>query len=212
MYIEIPSLAQAKKMSNNFSKSRVLIADDHSIILSGIKMILSFQLKISNIFECNNLNEIINIITLNKPSHLILDISFPEGSSLNLLDDITKNYPKLQIMILTMHPKIMFEHVLKNYQNVFFCEKKLSESEITVKLESFLKNSNSDITTDTKSTKKNTLSKREQQILQLLMAGKTTQKIAGELGIKSNTVSTIKNRIFEKLQVNNLVDLMQLYS
>ena len=198
-------------MSNNINKSRVLIADDHSIILSGIKMILSFQLKISNIFECNNLNELIDIITLNKPSHLILDISFPEGSSLNLLEDITKKYPKLQIMILTMHPKIMFEHVLKKYQKLFFCEKKLSESELTAKLESFLKNANNEITQQS-DTHKNALSKREQQILQLLMAGKTTQGIAGELGIKSNTVSTIKNRIFEKLQVNNLVDLMQLYS
>lgn len=175
-------------------------------------MILSFQLKISNIFECNNLNDLIEITTLNKPTHLILDISFPEGSSLNLLDEITKKFPKLQIMILTMHPKIMFEHVLKKYQKVFFCEKKLSESEITVKLESFLVNANNSITEKLNSHSKNTLSKREQQILQLLMSGKTTQGIAGELGIKSNTVSTIKNRIFEKLQVNNLVDLMQLYS
>jgi RNA polymerase sigma factor (sigma-70 family) len=198
-------------MSNNINKIRVLIADDHSIILSGIKMILSFQLKISNIFECNNLNELIHIITLNKPSHLILDISFPEGSSLNLLEEITKKYPKLQIMILTMHPKIMFEHVLKQYNSLFFCEKKLSETEITLKLESFLDNTNHDSTIQ-ENLKKSTLSKREQQILQLLMSGKTTQGIASELGIKSNTVSTIKNRIFEKLQVNNLVDLMQLYS
>jgi RNA polymerase sigma factor (sigma-70 family) len=198
-------------MSNNINKIRVLIADDHSIILSGIKMILTFQLKISNIFECNNLNELIHIITLNKPSHLILDISFPEGSSLNLLEEITKKYPKLQIMILTMHPKIMFEHVLKQYNSLFFCEKKLSETEITLKLESFLDNTNHDSTIQ-ENLKKSTLSKREQQILQLLMSGKTTQGIASELGIKSNTVSTIKNRIFEKLQVNNLVDLMQLYS
>ena len=110
-----------------------------------------------------------------------------------------------------MHPKIMFEHVLKKYHKLFFCEKKLSESELTAKLESFLKNANNEITQQS-DTHKNALSKREQQILQLLMAGKTTQGIAGELGIKSNTVSTIKNRIFEKLQVNNLVDLMQLYS
>lgn len=198
-------------MSNNINNCRVLIADDHSIILSGIKMILSFQLKISNIFECNNLNELINSLSNNKPTHLILDISFPEGSSLNMLDEITNKYPKLQIMILTMHPKIMFEHVLKQYNSLFFCEKKLSETEITLKLESFLDNTNHDSTIQ-ENLKKSTLSKREQQILQLLLSGKTTQGIATDLGIKSNTVSTIKNRIFEKLQVNNLVDLMQLYN
>ncbi len=198
-------------MSNNLTNCRVLIADDHSIILSGIKMILSFQLKISNIFECNNLNELIDCISNNKPTHLILDISFPEGSSLNMLDEITNTYPKLQIMILTMHPKIMFEHVLKQYNSLFFCEKKLSETEITLKLESFLDNTNHDSMIQ-ENLKKSTLSKREQQILQLLLSGKTTQGIAADLGIKSNTVSTLKNRIFEKLQVNNLVDLMQLYN
>ncbi len=198
-------------MSNNITNCRVLIADDHSIILSGIKMILSFQLKISNIFECNNLNELIDCISNNKPTHLILDISFPEGSSLNMLDEITNTYPKLQIMILTMHPKIMFEHVLKQYNSLFFCEKKLSETEITLKLESFLDNTNHDFTIQ-ENLKKSTLSKREQQILQLLLSGKTTQGIAADLGIKSNTVSTLKNRIFDKLQVNNLVDLMQLYN
>ena len=212
MYIEIPSLAQAINMSNNIKKSRVLIADDHSIILSGIKMILSFQLKISNIFECNNLNQLIDCITLNKPSHLILDISFPEGSSLNILDEIIKKFPKLKIMILTMHSKIMFEHVLKQHKTLFFCEKKLSEAEITLKLESFLENTEKSISSTEEINTKTTLSKREQKILQLLLKGKSTQNIGTELGIKSNTVSTLKNRIFEKLQVSNLVDLMQLYN
>lgn len=175
-------------------------------------MILSFQLKISNIFECNNLNELIDCISNNKPTHLILDISFPEGSSLNILGEITQKFPKLQIMILTMHPKIMFEHVLKQYHSIFFCEKKLSETEITVKLESFIINSESELNFQNTISNKSTLSKREQQILQLLLSGKSTLAIATDLGIKSNTVSTLKNRIFEKLQVNNLVDLMQLYS
>jgi DNA-binding CsgD family transcriptional regulator len=53
--------------------------------------------------------------------------------------------------------------------------------------------------------------KRENQILQMLMEGKSTLNIATELGIKSNTVSTIKARIFHKLNVNNVVELVQLY-
>ena len=63
-----------------------------------------------------------------------------------------------------------------------------------------------------KSLEKYKLSNRENHIALLILDGKRTLDIALELGIKPNTVSTIKNRIFEKLQVNNLVDLMQLYS
>lgn len=198
-------------MSIDLKKNRVLIADDHSIILSGIKMILTFQLKISNIFECNNLNELIATISKNKPTHLILDVTFPEGSSLNLLTEIKEQFPSLKILILTMHPKIMFDHILKKYPFLDFCEKKSSEQEITIKLKAFLESRKNESQTQ-KPFIKGRLSAREQQILKLLLVGESTQNIASSLGIKSNTVSTLKNRIFDKLQVSNLVELMQLYN
>ena len=192
------------------STNRILIADDHSIILSGIKMILSYKLKVNNIFECSNLKTLIPQIRDNKPTHLILDVSFPEGSSLNVLDELILEFPELKIMIFTMHPKIMFEHILKKYIDILFCEKKLAESEITNRLEKFIQSSEK-AKVESK-TKKSRLSKREQEILKLLLEGKTTQVIAQELLVKSNTISTVKNRLFEKLQVSNIVELIQLYN
>ncbi len=192
------------------SKKRILIADDHSIILSGIKMILSYKLKIHNIIECSNLNTLISQIKENKPTHLILDVSFPEGSSLNILDEIILGFPELKIMIFTMHPKIMFDHILKKYIDISFCEKKLAEYEITQKLEQFIHFNEKLL--DSKTKNKSKLSKREQEILKLLLEGKTTQTIAKELFVKSNTISTVKNRLFEKLHVSNIVELIQLYN
>lgn len=192
------------------SKNRILIADDHSIILSGIKMILSYKLKVQNIFECLNLNTLVFKIRESKPTHLILDVSFPEGSSLNILDEIILEFPELKIMIFTMHPKIMFDHILKKHAVVSFCEKKLAESEITHKMEQFIHSDANIIGTQKK--KKNKLSKREQEVLKLILDGKNTQTIAHELSVKSNTISTVKNRIFEKLQVSNIVELIQLYN
>ncbi len=194
----------------NTSKTRILIADDHSIILSGIKMILSYKLKVHNVFECLNLNTLVLQIREYKPTHLILDVSFPEGSSLNILDEIILEFPELKIMIFTMHPKIMFDHILKKHAAISFCEKKLAESEITNKLEQFIQ-SNEKTLVESK-TKKSRLSKREQEVLKLILEGKNTQNIAKELLVKSNTISTVKNRIFEKLQVSNIVELIQLYN
>lgn len=192
------------------SKIRILIADDHSIILSGIKMILSFKLKVHNVFECLNLKTLISQIRDNKPTHLVLDVSFPEGSSLNLLDDIIREFPELKIMIFTMHPKIMFEHILKKYVDISFCEKKLAEYDITLKLEQFIHFSEK--LSDSTIKKKSRLSKREQEILKLILEGKNTQTIAQELSVKSNTISTVKNRLYEKLHVSNIVELIQLYN
>jgi len=194
----------------NTSKTRILIADDHSIILSGIKMILSYKLKVYNVYECLNLNTLVLQIRENKPSHLILDVSFPEGSSLNILDEIILEFPELKIMIFTMHPKIMFDHILNKHVDLSFCEKKLAESEITNRLEKFIQSSEKAIIES--KTKKSRLSKREQEVLKLILEGKNTQNIAKELLVKSNTISTVKNRIFEKLQVSNIVELIQLYN
>jgi hypothetical protein len=194
----------------NTSKTRILIADDHSIILSGIKMILSYKLKVYNVYECLNLNTLVLQIRENKPSHLILDVSFPEGSSLNILDEIILKFPELKIMIFTMHPKIMFDHILKKHVDLSFCEKKLAESEITNRLEKFIQSSEKAMVES--KTKKSRLSKREQEVLKLILEGKNTQNIAKELLVKSNTISTVKNRIFEKLQVSNIVELIQLYN
>jgi len=194
----------------NTSKTRILIADDHSIILSGIKMILSYKLKVYNVYECLNLNTLVLQIRENKPTHLILDVSFPEGSSLNILDEIILEFPELKIMIFTMHPKIMFDHILKKHVDVSFCEKKLAESEITNRLEKFIQSSEKSMVES--KTKKSRLSKREQEVLKLILEGKNTQNIAKELLVKSNTISTVKNRIFEKLQVTNIVELIQLYN
>jgi len=194
----------------NTSKTRILIADDHSIILSGIKMILSYKLKVYNVYECLNLNTLVLQIRENKPSHLILDVSFPEGSSLNILDEIILEFTELKIMIFTMHPKIMFDHILKKHVDLSFCEKKLAESEITNRLEKFIQSSEKAMVES--KTKKSRLSKREQEVLKLILEGKNTQNIAKELLVKSNTISTVKNRIFEKLQVSNIVELIQLYN
>jgi len=194
----------------NTSKTRILIADDHSIILSGIKMILSYKLKVYNVYECLNLNTLVLQIRENKPSHLILDVSFPEGSSLNILDEIILEFPELKIMIFTMHPKIMFDHILKKHVDLSFCEKKLAESEITNRLEKFIQSSEKAMVES--KTKKSRLSKREQEVLKLILEGKNTQNIAKELLVKSNTISTVKIRIFEKLQVSNIVELIQLYN
>jgi len=194
----------------NTSKTRILIADDHSIILSGIKMILSYKLKVYNVYECLNLNTLVLQIRENKPSHLILDVSFPEGSSLNILDEIILEFTELKIMIFTMHPKIMFDHILKKHVDLSFCEKKLAESEITNRLEKFIQSSEKAMVES--KTKKSRLSKREQEVLKLILEGKNTQNIAKELLDKSNTISTVKNRIFEKLQVSNIVELIQLYN
>ena len=200
-------------MNNEIRKCRVLIADDHSIILSGIKLLLSYQLKINNVFECTHLDELIHKIQETHPTHLLLDVSFPEGSGISILNTIYSEFPDLKVCIFTMHPKSMFENVLRKYPKLYFCEKRSTEAVILEYFKHFLSNQPINDAENGSNTisKSKKLSKREEEIMMLLIDGSSTQDIAKKLGIKSNTVSTIKNRIFDKLQVNNVLELSQIY-
>jgi DNA-binding NarL/FixJ family response regulator len=136
-----------------------------------------------------------------------LDISFPDGSSVNLLPEITSKYPGLKILLFSMHPRPLFDNILKKYKHIDFCEKNESESSVTEHIKRFFRGEYA-----YKPTRKaRGLGKRETQIMDLMMKGYSTQMIAQELGLKSNTISTFKGRIFRKLNANNLVDLVRIY-
>lgn len=185
---------------------KVLIADDHTIIFSGIKLILTMNLNIKNIVECSQLSMLLPTIEKEKPTHIILDVTFPEGSSISLVEKIIERNPETRILLFSMHPEVMFQRILTRYK-IDYCEKKASEVEITRRFSEFING----VTMPRLARKPLIKGKRENQILQMLMEGKSTLTIATELGIKSNTVSTIKARIFHKLNVNNVVELVQLY-
>ena len=186
---------------------KVLLADDHTIVFSGVRLILKQDLGITDVAHCQELDELISAIDKHQPSHLILDISFPDGSSINLLPEITASHPNLKILLFSMHPRPLFDNILKRYKNVDFCEKNESEASVTEHIKRFFRGEFA-----YKPTRKTRgLGKRETQIMDLMMKGYSTQMIAQELGLKSNTISTFKGRIFRKLNANNLVDLVRIY-
>jgi DNA-binding NarL/FixJ family response regulator len=185
---------------------KVLIADDHTIIFSGIKLILNLNLNIKNIVECSQLSSLLPTIEKENPTHIILDVTFPEGSSITLIEKIIERHPETRILLFSMHPEVMFQRILSKYK-IDYCEKKTSEIEITRRFSEFFNG----VSVPRLNKKPLIKGKRENQILHMLMEGKSTLSIATELGIKSNTVSTIKARIFHKLNVTNIVELVQLY-
>jgi len=200
-----------------------LIADDHSVIRSGLALIIKSLFKDGAIFQANNLSEIQKIVATNRVDILILDISFPEGNSLKIIPILKMEHPNLKIVMFSSHDEEIFalryikagadgylsklstpdeieNALLKMDQEGKFISSKVRDKII----DSFMFNKPENPLEE--------LSDREMEIATLMVNGMGNLEISNELKLKSTTVSTYKNRVFEKLGVANLSALIQFFN
>lgn len=191
-------------------RKKIIIADDHTVIATGLKLILKNNFQVNDIHVIHDLKQLIPSLKTNNHSHLILDITFPEDSSINYIDQIKVNFPKLSILLFTMHPSHLFQNILIKYPDIFFCQKSANENTLFRTIQAFVYN-NQKYSKQTNPIKKWKLSKNEEVVTRLLIEGKSTGQIAETLNIKSNTVSTYKKRIFEKTDAQNILELSKIF-
>ena len=191
----------------------ILIADDHSMIRKGLKLYMQVNLGYSEITEVGSCNELMNELIKKKYTHLVLDIILSDGSTLEVIPNIKRVYPDLQILVFSMQPAEIYGEALKQYGIQFYLSKSAGEDEIISVLQKFLQN-------DLPATKSaglqnidnpfTLLAPRELEILHYVLKGIGTKGIAETLNLKMNTVSTIKNRIYEKTNASNIKELIEL--
>jgi two-component system, NarL family, invasion response regulator UvrY len=191
----------------------ILIADDHSMIRKGLKLYMQMNLGYSNIQEVGNCNELMNELVKKKYTHLVLDIILSDGSTLEVIPNITRVFPDLQILVFSMQPAEIYGEALKQYGIQYYLSKSSGEDEIISVLQKFLQN---ELTASRPTGIQNVdnpftlLAPRELEILHYVLKGIGTKNIAETLNLKMNTVSTIKNRIYEKTKASNIKELIEL--
>ena len=191
----------------------ILIADDHSMIRKGLKLYMQLNLGYSNIQEVGSCHDLMNELVKKKYTHLVLDIILSDGSTLEVIPNIRKVYPDLQILVFSMQPAEIYGEALKQYGIQFYLSKSSGEDEIISVLQKFLQN---ELTASRLTGMQNVdnpftlLAPRELEILHYVLKGIGTKNIAETLNLKMNTVSTIKNRIYEKTKASNIKELIEL--
>jgi len=198
-----------------------LLADDHSLIRQGIAFLLDDLSLDHSVFHASNLQQTLEMIKKN-PIHIaIIDAHFPDGNSLSVLPEIKKMSSETKILIFTGIDENV--HALKfiNAGAHGFLSK-LSEEEEIKRAILKMQNDGEYISATTQALVMNSfrnptlinplygLTERELQIAELYAKGNGNLEIANLLDLKQNTVSTIKKRIFEKLKVENIVELIEL--
>lgn len=199
---------------------RILIADDHVLIREGLKKILKTAPEMVVIAEAGDAREVIQAIKSNELDVVVLDISLPGKSGLELLKDIKLDHPKLPILILSMHPEDRFavralkagaagyvtkesaaEELIKAIRKVIQGRKHVSAA-LAEKLAFNLE-------ADTERPPHEELSDREYQVLCLIAAGKTVRQISEELYLSMSTVNTYRARILQKMNMKTDAELIR---
>jgi len=189
----------------------VLVAEDHSIVKMGLTAILN-KLNVHKVADVSTCADLMMELDNNDYSHIILDIILPDGNTLEYIETINEKYPHLSILIHSMQPVEVYGKISNKYKIHSYLHKGASESEINYHLELFIKGQPLTIKKKVEEAGNpfSTLAIRELEILHYLLNGYRTKEIANSLGLKMNTVSTIKSNIFEKVKADSFTHLLQL--
>jgi two-component system, NarL family, invasion response regulator UvrY len=198
---------------------KVLIADDHTLIREGIKNLISLESDIKLVGETSNPFEIPDLIRKTNSDVLILDISMPGKSGVDVLKEIKAAGIKINVLIMTMLPEEQFaRRVLKAGASGYLTKDSASTEVITAIRriaggkkyisQSLAEQLASDLDDSIAKTPYEILSDREFQILCLIANGKAQTEIANELSISVSTVNTYRSRILEKLNLKTNADII----
>ena len=193
-------------------KNKILLADDHSMIRKGIKILFELNFGYSGIGEVRTCSELMRELSREEYTHLVLDINLTDGSTLEILPNIRALYPSLQIVIFSMQPSAVYGRALRQLGISRFISKSAPEEETIMQLRKFLQNEQplQAVTDFEDPTPFSELTHRELEVLHYLLKGMGTNDIANTLNLKWNTISTVKNRIFEKTNTSNAMELKEL--
>jgi len=193
---------------------RVAIADDHAVIRKGLQLFISEDNAIDLVGEASDGDELLKLLKSTQIDVLILDIDMPKINGLTLLRDLENTYPRLRTIILSMHPEDVYginarRMGAKGYLSkdnepatIIDAVKKVASGE-TVFREELYKFNRHGFVPAVK------MSKREAQVLKLLVSGRSNKEISEELEISDKTVSTYKLRLMRKIKAKNVVDLVR---
>ena len=205
-------------------KISILIADDHTLMRSGIRALLEDEADMVVVGEANDGREAVRLAGQLKPNVILMDIAMPLLNGLEATRQIKREYPEIHILVLTMYDheeyfRQMLEvgaagYIIKRaaasdlvsaIRAVYNSEAVLSPAITRLLLEDYLKLD----PTAKEDDDPNALSSREREVLQLIAEGKTSREIAEILNLSVKTVQSHRTNLMQKLDLHDRGDLIK---
>lgn len=205
----------------------VVLADDHVLVRDGIKALLEDQSGIVVIDEASNGKEALQVVKMNTPHVLIVDIRMPEMNGIEVVREMTKSFKNVKTLVLSMHDSEEYvvqaiqagadgyllkgaskEEFLKALHKVASGGKYFTGDVSAIIMNNFV-NGNASVASSKPKPAEDPfgLTKREKQILGLVLELKNNKDIAEELQISKRTAEVHRFNLMKKLEVKSLMEL-----
>jgi len=197
--------------------TRVLLVDDHPVVRRGIRQILSDGLKAVSVGEAGDVRSALASIRSDVWDVVVLDVTLPGESGLDLLKVIRREKPALPVLVLSMHPASQFARRVLAAGAAGYLTKDSAATELVTAIEQihrghrYLGDQAGDApdVPGVGAAPHETLSDREYQVLRMIGSGKTVSEIAVACSLSVKTVSTYRSRLLEKLHMHTNAELMR---
>lgn len=206
---------------------KILIADDHSIVRIGASVIVSNLYNHAEIVQATTYQEVFDQLKCNTFDLLLLDINMPGGNNIKVIKEILQLQENLKILVFSSYDETIYalryiEAGAAGYLNKSTAMDELSTAIQTISERgSYMSNIVKDLYVEKLTTNKSNrqesnplhkLSNREMDVAKHLINGNGVLDVSTMLGVSPSTVSTYKSRIFDKLQVDNIPELIELFN
>jgi two-component system invasion response regulator UvrY len=199
---------------------RILIADDHAVVRRGIREILVGELGKTAFVEAQNAREVLDYARKQDWEVIILDISMPGRSGIDILRELRELRPRSRVLVLSMHPEEQFARRALRAGAAGYLTKDGVPEELVGAVRKLLNGRRYvsatlaeqlavELAKPADKPAHESLSDREFQILQFLASGKTVSEIAQDLALSIKTVSTYRSRLLLKLEMKNNSELIR---
>ena len=199
--------------------TRILLVDDHPVVRQGIKQVLSTAFDPALVGEAANAEEGLSEVRGADWDVMVLDLTLPGASGLDLLKDLRRERPDLPVLVLSMHPPEQFARRAMYAGACGYLTKDSAPTELVAAVGEAIAGRRylnpavvSDLVANHQSEVSpwphDLLSDREYQVLRLIATGLTVTQIAARLSLSVKTISTYRKRVLDKMEMKTTAELM----
>ena len=203
-------------------KTHILICDDHTLFVEGLKAMLRNETSLSIVGEARDGRQAVELVKQLKPEVILMDVSMPDMNGFDATRRVHEFDPNAKVLILTMHDEEEFVarcleagaagYIMKDapasqllfaIETVQKGERYLSPNVLKKVVDGYVKNTNRPLTSYDR------LTAREREILKLLAEGLTVKEVAVRLNLSVKTVEVHKHNLMKKIDVHDKAELVK---
>ena len=202
---------------------RIIIADDHSLIRKGLRTIIELESDIQVIGEAGDGQELLVLLSSEQPDLIIMDISMPRINGIEAVREVVEKYPGVRVLMLTMHRNSQYFYNAISAGAHGYLMKDDSDTELLTAIRTVQSGKSyvspqlsNEVTDELISAFRDhreipiiQLTDREREVLQFVVKGYTSKKMADILCLSPRTVDHHRAKLLKKFKMKNTVDLVK---